>query len=99
MRIAVVGAGKIGTTLGEIWSHAGHDVVYTFARDLAALEERAAAAGGTAADPADAVQGAGAILLSVPGTTVPDALAALGPLDGTLLIDATNYGPGAAGVA
>ena len=38
MRIAIVGAGKIGTTLGEIWSRAGHDVVSTFARDQAALD-------------------------------------------------------------
>jgi len=99
VRIAIVGAGKIGTTLGEIWSRAGHEVVYAFARDRTALEERAAAAGGTAADPVEAVQGAGAILLSVPGGTVPDALAALGPLDSVPLVDATNYGPGAAGVA
>jgi 8-hydroxy-5-deazaflavin:NADPH oxidoreductase len=99
VRIAIVGAGKIGTTLGQIWAERGHEVVYTFSRDPAVLAERAAAAGGTAAEPADAVRGAGAVLLSAPGSLVPDAVEALGPLDGVPLIDATNYGPGAAGIA
>jgi 8-hydroxy-5-deazaflavin:NADPH oxidoreductase len=99
MRVAIVGAGKIGTTLGELWSRAGHEVVYTFSRDQVTLAERAAAAGGTAAEPADAVRDAGAVLLATPGTLVSQAVAALGPLDGATLIDATNYGPGASGIA
>jgi predicted dinucleotide-binding enzyme len=99
MLVAIVGAGKIGTTLGELWSRAGHEVVYTLSRDPAALADRAAAAGGSAAEPSDAARGAGAVLLATPGTLVPAALAAVGPLDGVPLIDATNYGPGAGAIA
>src|SRR4051794_35695470 len=98
MRVAIVGAGKIGTTLGQLWSEHGHEVVYTFSRDPAALAARAAAAGGTAAEPPDAVRGAGAVLLATPGTLVAEAAAQLGALDRVPLIDATNYGPGAGGI-
>jgi predicted dinucleotide-binding enzyme len=81
MKIAVIGAGNIGRTLGQKWQQAGHDVVYG---------SRSPGAPGTASV-ADAVAGAEVVLLSVPGAAAKDVLAALGSaLRSKVVIDATN---------
>ncbi len=98
MRIAVLGAGRVGGTLGGLWTKRGHDVALAFARDAAKLERTAAEAGCSAAEPADAVASAEVVLLAVPSAVMDDAVAAAGPLDGKILIDATNYG-GADGIS
>jgi predicted dinucleotide-binding enzyme len=81
MRIAVIGAGNIGRTLGGKWVTAGHQVVYGVrfpgAPDTAAV--------------ADAVATAEVVTLAVPGAAAKDVLAALGAaLAGKVVIDATN---------
>jgi len=81
MKIAVIGAGNIGRTLGGKWVTAGHEVVYGV---------RSPSAPGTAAI-ADAVAGAGVVLLAIPGAAAKDVLASLGAaLAGKVVIDATN---------
>lgn len=81
MRIAVVGAGNIGRTLGGKWAAAGHEVVYGV---------RSPEAAGTATV-TDAVAGAEVVLLAVPGPAAKDVLATLGgALAGKVVIDATN---------
>jgi predicted dinucleotide-binding enzyme len=92
MRIAVLGAGRVGGTLGGLWAKRGHEVVLAFARDAAKLERTAAEAGCSSAEPADAVASAEVVLLAVPSEVMDDAVAAAGALDGKILIDATNYG-------
>ena len=79
--IAVIGSGNIGQTVGEAWRRAGHEVAYA----------------SRSPDPprtvpiADAIAGAGAVLLALPGAGVPSLLAEHGPaLDGRVVIDATN---------
>jgi predicted dinucleotide-binding enzyme len=91
VRIAILGAGLVGSALGRLWHAAGHDVTFA-ARDAArprALEaelgERA-----HAASVADAVAGADVVLVAVPGPAVTDVLQAAGPLDGRVMIDAAN---------
>jgi 8-hydroxy-5-deazaflavin:NADPH oxidoreductase len=92
MKIAVLGAGRVGSTLGRLWHAAGHDVTFaarhaTRSRALAAeLGERA-----HTASVADAVAGAEVVLVAVPGPAVTDALQAAGPLDGRIVIDAANW--------
>jgi predicted dinucleotide-binding enzyme len=81
VKIAVIGAGNIGRTLGGKWSAAGHDVVYGVrspdAPDTAPV--------------ADAVTEAEVVVLAVPGAAAKEVLAALGAeLDGKVVIDATN---------
>ena len=62
MRIAVIGTGKIGGTLGRRWREAGYDVVYG---TRGAAGERP---GGVPQLPvADALDGADVVLLAVPG--------------------------------
>jgi 8-hydroxy-5-deazaflavin:NADPH oxidoreductase len=81
LRIAVIGAGRIGRTLGAKWVTAGHEVVYGV-RTPGAPET---------ASVADAVANAQVVLLAVPGAAAKDVLARLGAaLAGKVVIDATN---------
>jgi len=80
-RIAVIGGGNIGGTIGDAWRRAGHDVVYA---------SRSPAPPETVAIP-DAVADAEVVLLAVPGAAVPQLLADHGDaLGGRVVIDATN---------
>ena len=81
MRIAVVGAGNIGRTLGGKWAEAGHEVIYGVRRP---------GDPGTATV-ADAVAGAEVVVLAVPGAAAKDVVASLGSeLAGKVVVDATN---------
>ena len=80
-KIAVIGAGNIGRTLGGKWAAAGHDVVYGV---------RSPGAPGTAAV-ADAAADAEVVVLAVPGAAAKEVIASLGEaLAGKVVIDATN---------
>jgi 8-hydroxy-5-deazaflavin:NADPH oxidoreductase len=95
MRIAVLGAGRIGGNIARRLAEAGHEVTIAFARDQSALGERAAELGATAAAPAEAVAGAEVVVVSVPWSAIPEALAQAGSLDGKVVVDTTNqFGPG-----
>jgi 8-hydroxy-5-deazaflavin:NADPH oxidoreductase len=86
MKIAVIGKGNIGGTLGTKWRAAGHDVVY-------------GARGGSGDGPGgaplrsigDAMEGADVVVLAVPGAVVPDVVNERGDaLAGKVVIDAVN---------
>ena len=86
MRIAVIGTGKIGGTLGSRWRATGHDVVYGSRR--APGEGPGGAALLTIAD---AMAGADVILLAVPGNAVAQVIGEHGvALSGRVVIDAVN---------
>ena len=94
MRIAIVGAGKIGGTLGAKWAASGHSVVFG-ARDPQSSEARsslsAAGPGASVTSVAEALTGAEVVLLSLPGAAVAAFAGEHGTaLDGKLVIDATN---------
>jgi 8-hydroxy-5-deazaflavin:NADPH oxidoreductase len=82
MKITVIGAGKIGGTIGERWTKAGHDVVYGL-RDPSKHK---------GAKPiTHALDGAEAVLLAVPASATLDVVREHGKaLDGKIIIDATN---------
>ncbi len=84
MKIAVIGAGRVGSTLGGRFADLGEEVVYGV-RDPA----RHAEVGATAA-PAEAVRGAGLVLLALPWGAVGDVVRELGDLGDAVLVDATN---------
>ncbi|NWF67954.1 MAG: NAD(P)-binding domain-containing protein [Chloroflexi bacterium] len=91
MRIAVIGAGNIGGTLGKRWAQKGHDVRFGLRegsrRDDAALR----ASGAGVATIAEALADADVVLLALPGAAVPEFLASYGAaLNGKLVFDATN---------
>lgn len=45
MRIGILGAGRIGSNLAGLLVRAGHEVMISYARDPAKLEQRATAIG------------------------------------------------------
>lgn len=87
MRIAVIGAGRIGGTIGGRWAAAGHEVVY-------GLRETSKKQG--AKPIADALRSADTVLLAIPGAAVVQfAQQHAKELDGKVVIDATNNFGGA----
>jgi predicted dinucleotide-binding enzyme len=98
VRIAIVGAGRIGGNAARLWSRAGHDVAICFSRRPDQLAARAAELGDRVgpASPAHAVAGADVVMLAVPWAAIDQALEEAGSLAGKVLLDATNrFGPGA----
>jgi predicted dinucleotide-binding enzyme len=86
MKIAVIGTGKIGGTLGGRWRAAGHDVVYG---------SRAGSGEGPGGAPlmavGEALADADVVLVAVPGGAVAEVAAANGAaLAGKVVIDAAN---------
>ena len=90
MRLAILGAGVIGTTIARRWQDAGHEVVYG-ARDPQGDRYCELAREAPVEDIARSVGGATATLLAIPGGAVGDLLETnAGSLDGALLLDASN---------
>jgi len=86
MRIAVIGKGNIGGTLGSKWSAAGHDVVYG-ARDGSGQGPGGAPVRGIG----EALEDAEVVVLAVPGQAVPGVVNEQGAaLAGKVVIDAVN---------
>ena len=86
MRIAVIGKGNIGGSLGTKWRAAGHDVVYG-ARDGSGEGPGGAPVRGIG----DAVKDADVVVLAVPGQVVADVVTGHGAaLAGKTVIDAEN---------
>ena len=89
MKIAIVGAGSVGSALGFGWSAAGHDVIFAV-RDLGSPSaSETAARGGQLTSLAEAAD-AEVIVLAVPWPSIDATLDALGDLTGRVIVDATN---------
>jgi hypothetical protein len=94
MKIAVVGVGNIGRTLGLKWAERGHSVVFGV-RDVNAQKVKAAlsqATGAVGATPVgEAVAAAEVVVFAVPGRVMDETVAEYkAQLDGKIVIDATN---------
>ena len=94
MRIAVLGAGRVGSTLGQKWAAAGHEVVFGV-RDISSPKVRAILESVQGPASADTLAGAIAfgeiVVFAIPGTAVASTVDAYAPtLDGQILVDATN---------
>jgi predicted dinucleotide-binding enzyme len=97
MRIGVIGAGHIGGNCARQALKGGHEVLLSFARDQARLEQLASELGDRASTGtvADAVAFGEIVILSVPWGAIPEALAQAGDLSGKVVTDTTNqFGPG-----
>jgi 8-hydroxy-5-deazaflavin:NADPH oxidoreductase len=92
MKIGVIGAGRIGGGIARQLAGTGHELKLSFSRDRAALEALARAIGPTvsAGSPAEAVAIGEVVVISVPWSVLPDALAQAGSLAGKIVIDTTN---------
>jgi predicted dinucleotide-binding enzyme len=92
VNLGIIGSGNVGKALGEVWLKRGHDVLFSYTRDLQKLRTYAATLGphACAGTPAEAVSFGDAILFAPPWAAVDDALHAAGPLTGKVVIDCTN---------
>ena len=104
MRIGIIGAGMIGSTLAKLWVDAGHDVLVAsrHPEELKGLVEQlgSRASAGTARDAAAFGQ---VVMLTVPLKAVPDLSHELAPLlAGKVVLDtgnASSHPQGSAGWA
>jgi hypothetical protein len=88
MRIGILGSGLMGGKLGTLFARAGHDVVFSYARQRAKLEGLARAAGGKAraGTPAEAVKDSDAVLLAIHWSRLDDVLHQTGDLSGKVVV-------------
>ncbi len=88
MKIGILGSGLMGGKLGTLFARAGHDVVFSYARDMGKLKRLAQKAGrlARAGTPAEAAVDADALLLAVHWSRVPDVLRKAGDLSGKVLV-------------
>lgn len=88
MKIGVIGAGNVGSTLGKVWDAAGHDIMF------GRRDPRSAGSGelpGHVGTVAEAVQHGDVILFAVPGKVMTATVSGL-DLAGKIVLDATNFG-------
>ena len=88
MRVGILGSGLMGGKLGTIFVRAGHDVVFSYAREREKLERLARDSGGVAraGTPAEAARDADALLLAVHWSRVDDVLKHAGDLSGKVIV-------------
>jgi 8-hydroxy-5-deazaflavin:NADPH oxidoreductase len=88
MRVGILGSGLMGGKLGTLFARAGHEVVFSYARSERKLKRLAREAGGRAraGTPAEAAQGADALLLAVHWSRVDDVLKQAGSLSGKVIV-------------
>jgi predicted dinucleotide-binding enzyme len=99
MKIGVIGSGRIGGTLGELWTKAGHDVMFS-SLDLEADKKLAARVGAKAGTPAEAAAFGEVLLVSVPYQALPglgrDLGGSIQGRDGDMAVEARAKGTGVA---
>ena len=94
MKLAIIGAGNVGGTLGKAWAQkAGHDICFG-TRDPKSDKTQALLRGlggkARAATVAEAAAFGDMIVLTTPWTATEAAIRAMGDLSGRILLDATN---------
>lgn len=91
--IAIIGTGNVGATLGKAWAVKGHRIVYGSRAPTSDKAKQLVTETGNNAKvvaQADAVKGAGIVLLAAPSQVALELVASLGDLSGKVLIDAMN---------
>jgi 8-hydroxy-5-deazaflavin:NADPH oxidoreductase len=88
MRIGILGSGLMGGKLGTLFARAGHEVVFSYARQHEKLERLAREAGGNAraGTPGEAAREADALLLAVHWSRMDDVLNQAGDLSGKVVL-------------
>ncbi len=92
MKIAIIGAGNVGTALGKNWLNASHEVVFGV-RDPHSLKSQKAVESTPAAllqNIGEAAAWADTIVVTTPPEAAIELAAQLGDVSGKTLIDATN---------
>src|SRR5262245_36488320 len=87
MNVGIIGAGSLGTALGDSLAAAGHVIMFAGGESANAAAERHGAAAGSNAE---AAAFGDALVLAVPFAAVHCALADAQPLDGCVLWSCVN---------
>jgi hypothetical protein len=95
VRIGVVGAGNIGTTLTKRFTAVGHEVSVANSRGPETLADLASSTGAHAASLREATKGAEVVVVTIPEGKVPDLPSGFldGAAGGAVVIDTCNYYP------
>jgi 8-hydroxy-5-deazaflavin:NADPH oxidoreductase len=88
MRVGILGSGLMGGKLGTIFVRAGHDVVFSYAREREKLERLARDSGGIAraGTPGEAARDADVLLIAVHWSRLDDVLKQAGDLSGKVIV-------------
>jgi len=92
MKIGIIGSGRIGSALGELWTKAGHQVMFS-SLDLEHDKQLAAQVGGNAkaGTPAEAAAFGDVVLVSVPYKALPQVGRDYGAsMKGKVVLDTCN---------
>src|SRR5262245_57892782 len=87
MKIAVIGAGSVGITLGKAWQRRGHNVTYGVRTPD---DPKYASLGADVVTNGQAASGADVVALCTPWQGTREALRSCGDLSGKVLVDCTN---------
>jgi 8-hydroxy-5-deazaflavin:NADPH oxidoreductase len=92
VNIGIIGSGNVGSTLGELWAKAGHQIMFSFSRNPERLHTLAKRIGSNvmAGTPAEAANFADVVLLAPNFWLIQEAIAQAGSLAGKIVIDTTN---------
>jgi predicted dinucleotide-binding enzyme len=94
MRLAIIGAGNVGGTLGTTWAQkAGHEIFFGVRNptsDQTQAAVRRLGGRGRAGTPEQAAAFAQFIVLTTPWNTAEAAIRSMGDLNGKIILDATN---------
>jgi len=94
MKLAIIGAGSVGGTLGTAWAQKAGDEIFFGVRDPKSDKVRALlrTLGGKAqaGTPAEAAAFADMIVLATPWNGAEAAIRSMGNLNGKIILDATN---------
>ena len=96
MKIGMIGSGRVGSTVGELWVKAGHEVMFS-SLDLEQDKALAKSLGGgaRAGTPKEAAAFGEVLFFSVPYAALPQLGRDLGDLlKGKIVLDASNPIPG-----
>lgn len=94
MRIGILGAGNIGTTLAHRLAAAGHQVKVANSRGPETVPANALNSGATAVTASEVVDGVDVLITSVPFARIPDLRPLIEQLpDDAVVIDTSNYYP------
>ena len=103
MKIAIIGTGSVGGTLGRRWARGGHDVTFGSRRpDSAKVRALLDEAGGNAkaASVREAAANADIVVLATPWDATADAIESAGDLTDKIVVDCTNpVAPNLAGLS
>ena len=82
MKVGIIGAGRIGGGIARQLTGAGHEVLLSFSRDPQSLNALAAEIGpsATTGSPAEAAGFGEVVVISVPWSTLPQAIEQAGSL-------------------